>query len=51
MHEGTRKQHETQNKVCLLRQSTYNIRGCIQKFPDWPTGARAVNGTDLCHKV
>jgi hypothetical protein len=21
-----------------------NIRGCIQKFPDWPPGARAANG-------
>jgi hypothetical protein len=26
------------------------IRGCIQKFPDWPPGARATNGTTaLCH--
>jgi hypothetical protein len=24
-------------------------RGCIQKFPDWPPGARAANGTALCH--
>jgi hypothetical protein len=23
--------------------------GCIQKFPDWPPGARTANGTDLCH--
>jgi hypothetical protein len=23
-------------------------RGCIQKFPDWPYGARTANGTDLC---
>jgi hypothetical protein len=25
------------------------LRGCIQKFPDWPPGARTVNGTALCH--
>jgi hypothetical protein len=28
-----------------------NIRGCIQKFPDWPPGARTANGTALCHYV
>jgi hypothetical protein len=27
------------------------IRGCIQKFLDWPPGARTANGTALCHKV
>jgi hypothetical protein len=27
------------------------IRGCIQKFPDWPPGARTANGTALCHQV
>jgi hypothetical protein len=26
-----------------------NIRGCIQKFPDQPAGARTANGTALCH--
>jgi hypothetical protein len=25
------------------------VRGCIQKFPDWPPGARTANGTALCH--
>jgi hypothetical protein len=25
------------------------IRGCIQKFPDPPSGARTANGTALCH--
>jgi len=25
------------------------IGGCIQKFPDWPPGARTANGTPLCH--
>jgi len=24
---------------------------CLQKFPDWPTGARTANGTALCHWV
>jgi hypothetical protein len=23
--------------------------GFIQKFPDWPPGARTANGTALCH--
>jgi hypothetical protein len=26
-----------------------NVQGCIQKFPDWPSGARTANGTALCH--
>jgi len=25
------------------------VRGCIQKFPDWPPAARNANGTVLCH--
>jgi hypothetical protein len=24
-------------------------RRCIQKFPDWPPGARTANGITLCH--
>jgi len=28
-----------------------NVQGCIQKFPDWPPGARTANGTALCHWV
>jgi len=27
------------------------IRGCIQKFPDWPPRAKTANGTALCHWV
>jgi hypothetical protein len=27
------------------------IRGFIQKFLDWPPGARTENGTALCHYV
>jgi hypothetical protein len=26
-----------------------DIRGCTQKFPDWPPGARTANGAALCH--
>jgi hypothetical protein len=29
--------------------SSLSIRGCIQKFPDWPPGFRTANGTALCH--
>jgi hypothetical protein len=25
------------------------VRGCIQKFPDWPPGVKTENGTALCH--
>jgi hypothetical protein len=31
------------------RKISEPIRGCIQKFPDWPPGARTANGTALCH--
>jgi hypothetical protein len=27
------------------------IRGCIEKFPDWPLGAKTANGTALWHKM
>jgi hypothetical protein len=26
-----------------------HVRACIQKFPDWPPGARTASGTALCH--
>jgi len=32
----------------LLTRCNY-IQGCIQRFPDWPPGARTANGTALCH--
>jgi hypothetical protein len=32
-----------------LRIERSRIRGCIQKFLDWPPGARTANGTALCH--
>jgi len=28
---------------------TFYVRGCIQKFPNWPPGARTVNSTALHH--
>jgi hypothetical protein len=28
-----------------------NVRGYIQKFPDWTPGARTANGRALCHYV
>jgi hypothetical protein len=38
---------------CLVKHMdniTFNfIGGCIQKFPDWPPGARTANGTILYH--
>jgi hypothetical protein len=27
------------------------VRGCTQKFPDWPPGVRTANDTALCHYV
>jgi len=38
--------------ICSLeRQSSpsVNIRVCIQKFPDWPPGARTANNPSFCH--
>jgi len=35
----------------LSRDERLNVRGCIQKFPAWPPGARNANGTALCYKV
>jgi hypothetical protein len=34
--------------VCLRN---LRVRGCIQKFPDWPPVARTANGAPLCHLV
>jgi hypothetical protein len=31
--------------TCSMREGEENfVRGCIQKFPDWPPGARTANG-------
>jgi len=37
--------------LCVCVKIKMCIRGCIQKFLDWPPGARIANGTDLCHYV
>jgi hypothetical protein len=31
----------------LTIDKIFNLGGCIQKFPDWPPGARTANGTSL----
>jgi hypothetical protein len=41
-------------KIILQYRDVQNFgslgtRGCIQKIPDWPPGARNVNGTAFCH--
>jgi len=47
----------TQVLLCMLKPDSYlqnlhvEILMCIQKFPDWPPGARTANGTALCHQV
>jgi hypothetical protein len=51
--------HRRRVKITLVAhtsQATPNIdlcrtriRGCIQKFPDWPPGPRTANGRALCH--
>jgi hypothetical protein len=35
--------------LLLVEAVIVNVHGCIQKFPDWPPGARTANGTALCH--
>jgi hypothetical protein len=39
--ERHRKSEDTRERI--------DIRGCIQKFPDWLPGARTANGIVLCH--
>jgi hypothetical protein len=38
-------------EACIILSKNTNIRGCIQKFPDWPPEARTANGRALCHLV
>jgi hypothetical protein len=40
---------DSQEGLCFMELGY--IRGCIQKFPDWPPGARIANGTALCYLV
>jgi len=37
------------NTICKNKQVNFHIRVCIQKFPDWPLGARTVSGTAICY--
>jgi len=32
-----------------LESVAFSLWGCVQKFPDWPPGARTANGRALCH--
>jgi hypothetical protein len=36
-------------RIHKIEFEVLHIRGCIQKFPDWPPGASTANGTALCH--
>jgi hypothetical protein len=36
-------------RIALPNTELIFILRCIQKFPDWPSGARTANGTALCH--
>jgi hypothetical protein len=38
-------------KVVGFVDGLYKLRGRIEKFQDWPPGARTANGTALCHSV
>jgi hypothetical protein len=38
-------------KFCETWIWRWTVRVCIQKFPDWPPGARTASGTALCHEV
>jgi len=38
-------------KKLLVISLVRYIRWCIQKFPDWPPGARTANGLALCYQV
>jgi hypothetical protein len=46
---GRRERLGTTDNDSRLILSWWRLRKCIQKFPDWPPGARTANGTVLCH--
>jgi len=38
------------NRHCKKKKGTAVLgKSCVQKFPDWPPGARTANGTALRH--
>jgi hypothetical protein len=43
----TRVSRDVQEKI--REKVTILLRGCNQKFPDWPPGARTANYAALCH--
>jgi hypothetical protein len=43
----SRSGHDGEEKSSLA--TSLLIRGCIQKFPDWPPGAKTENGRALWH--
>jgi hypothetical protein len=45
------KIHRALYKHTFNTVKLFTIRGCIQKFPDWPPGVRTANDTALCHQV
>jgi hypothetical protein len=44
-----RKSTRSSQEDVALYTLNCDIRGCIQKFSDWPRGARTANGTAACH--
>jgi hypothetical protein len=36
-------------RVCIYTRARARAQGYIQKFPNWPSGARTANGTAPCH--
>jgi hypothetical protein len=44
----TKRERELLKEGFFLTTITDTI-STIQKFPDWPPGARTANGTALCH--
>jgi len=42
------RKEPTRRRVPVFSYSKI-IWGCIQKFQDWPPGAKTANGTGLCH--
>jgi hypothetical protein len=47
-HSKTNVKHNARRNI-KKELSFDEIRGCIQKFPDWPPGARNANGIALFH--
>jgi len=46
--QHSEKSHQETNSMTQRLASAVYLRGCIEKFPDWPSGARIANGKALC---